>query len=402
MRTLLNYINKIGILASLFLFLFLLNPFDLNMLIAYPIVAVTLSKKGFFLRNIDSPFLLLLIFSVIYALFYAFDPIAGGQFIIAYSIFPVGFYLLGKYIYEKLNGNKEKLFYLLFFIGLLYSSTPLISVFLNIIEGGFGQIDRSLPLIWNGSLVSATIMGSYYTLNMCIPAILIVRQKKTNWAFKIAAILVFLLSLACALRIGSRTQILIFIITLFCSLIYIIPRQSLKRNFMTFLIFFLGLYVIISNISFDLDQDWLSTFASRMEKGGSDDIASGGGRSERWVKSIENIFEKPLGWEAKEFGHSHNMWLDVLRVSGIIPFFLLVGFSIKSFFILKSKVLKNKTNLFLNNLLIVYFLALNLVFMVEPIFEGVLELFLLFCLLMGVVVKIEIAKPISQNDVLSE
>ena len=61
----------------------------------------------------------------------------------------------------------------------------------------------------------------------------------------------------------------------------------------------LGFY-IYKNVSFDLNADWLSTFAGRME-GGSGEVASGGGRTERWVKSIEYIFEKPLGWSLDEF-----------------------------------------------------------------------------------------------------
>lgn len=385
MMVLFKHIKEIGVILTFFLFLFLVNPFNLNIYFGYAIVALIIIKKHFLLKNIDFSFFLLLISSVIYAMFYALNPKSGIQFIIVYAFFPPSFYLLGKYIYIKLKGNKEKLFYFLFILATLYSITPLISVLLNIREGGFGQLDRSLPLIWNGQLVTATIMGSFYTLNMCIPALLIVKKDKINWLFTITAIGLFLLTLASTLRIGSRTQIAVFLIVLFCTLLYIIPKQSKRRNIVTFFIFILGTAFILSKVSFDLDQDWLSTFAGRMENGGSDDIASGGGRSSRWVKSIENIFKKPLGWETEEFGHSHNLWLDVLRVSGVIPFFLLLGFSIKSFFVLKSAVFKNKENLAFNNQLLVYFIAFNLVFMVEPIFEGVIEMFALFCFFMGIV-----------------
>lgn len=386
MMAILKQSKNIGIAISFFLFLFLVNPFNLNMYFGYAFVGLIFLKKQFLLKHLDSLFFLLLITSVIYALFYAFDPKGGVQYIIVHAIFPPTFYLLGKYIYVRLNGNKTYLFYFLAIIGILYSITPVLSVLINLRQGGFGQIDRSLPLFWNGQLVTATIMGSYYTLNMCIPSILLVRQEKRNWLFNMGAIFIFILSLACALRIGSRTQLFVFLIVLFLSLVYIIPKQSRKRNLATFFVFFIGLAFILRNISFDLDQDWLATFAGRMEKGGGDDIASGGGRSSRWIQSIEYIVLKPLGWDVHEFGHSHNMWLDVLRVSGVIPFFLLLGFSIKSFFILKSAVFRNKVNLAFNNQLIVYFISLNLVFMVEPIFEGVIEMFMLFCLLVGITV----------------
>ena len=160
-----------------------------------------------------------------------------------------------------------------------------------------------------------------------------------------------------------------------------------------FFLFFIGFSIIISNVSFDLDQDWLSTFAGRMEKGGSDDIASGGGRSDRWIKSLENIFKKPLGWPAEEFGHSHNLWLDVLRVAGVIPFFLLLLFSAKSFKEIKHAVKNNLKNHSLNVLIIVYYVAFSLVFMVEPIFEGMFEMFVIFCLFVGVITKYHNVQP---------
>ncbi|VAW11533.1 hypothetical protein MNBD_BACTEROID03-1074 [hydrothermal vent metagenome] len=390
-----KHIKKIGFIISLLLFLYLINPYNLNMYFGYILVALTLTKKQVLLKNLDANFTLLLVFSIIYALFYALDPIGGNQYVFVYALFPSAFYLLGKYIYEQLGGKIMVLFYFLFILGTLFSLTSLISVLLNILEGGFGQLDRSLPLFWNGQVVPATLMGSYFILNMCIPALLVVRQEKSNLLFKIIAIVIYLLSLACVLRLGSRTQIVISLIALFGSLLYIIPRQSMKRNMITFIVFFVGISFLISNVSFDLNQDWLSTFAGRMEKGGASDIASGGGRVERWGKSFEKMFTHPFGWDADEFGHSHNLWLDVLRVSGIIPFIFLVAFSIRSFFNVKAAVRNNRERQTFNNLLIAYFVAFFLVFMVEPIFEGIFELFAIFCLFMGIVNKYRTTQPLN-------
>lgn len=392
--TLYKHIKNIGVFISFFLFLYLLNPYNLNIYFGYMIVVLILTKKQVILNNFNAKFILLLAFSIIYALFYALDPLGGSQFIFAYALFPPSFYLLGSYICERLNRNPRFLFYFLFIAGLLFSLTPLISVLLNLIEGGFAQLSRSLPLFWNDQMVSATIMGSYFTLNMCIPALLVVRQKKSNLPYKIIAIVVFLLSLACVLRLGSRTQIVISLIALFGSLLYIIPRQSMKRNMITFIVFFVGISFLISNVSFDLNQDWLSTFAGRMDKGGSD-IASGGGRTERWTRSLENMFTKPLGWSVDEFGYSHNLWLDILRASGIIPFILLVVFSIKSFFTIKNADSKNNKNFSFNNQVQIYALAFFLIFMVEPIIEGAFSLFVLFCLVIGVINKYQTTQPVN-------
>ncbi len=390
-----NIIKKIGFLISILLFFYLLNPYNLNIYFGYLLAILILTKKKVVLENLDFNFVLLLIFSLVYAIFYALDPTGGSQYILVYALLPASFYLLGQYVYIKLKGDRKALWHFLLGLGVLYSCTPLISVFSNILTGGFGQLDRSLPLFWNGQLVPATIMGSYFSLNMCIPAILVIKQKKSTLLIKIIAIAIFLITLACVLRIGSRTQILVFFITLFCSLVYIVPRQSLRRNVFIFCLFFIGVSVLISNVSFDLDQDWLSTFAGRLEKGGSGDLASGGGRVDRWIKSLENIFKKPLGWDAEEFGHSHNLWLDVLRVSGVIPFFLLLLFSAKSYIEIKRAVKNNSKNHSLNLIMIVYYVAFFLVFMVEPIFEGAFEMFVIFCLLLGVVSKYRTSQPIN-------
>ena len=135
-----------------------------------------------------------------------------------------------------------------------------------------------------------------------------------------------------------------------------------------------------------MNADWLTTFAGRMS-GGVGEVASGGGRTERWAKSFEYLFIHPLGWNLKEFGYSHNMWLDVLRVSGIIPFVLLIIYSIKSFFQVKRAIAISKENVLLNGQILFYAIAFFLLFMVEPIFEGLFSLFVVFCLYKGILNK---------------
>ena len=184
-------IKKIGVLISILLLFYLVNPYGLNNYFGYLIAVLILTKKKFLLESLDFNFFLLLVFSIIYALFYALNPNGGSQYILVYALLPVGFYVLGRYLFLRLDGDKKSLWYLLFGLGILYSSTPLISVFLNILKGGFGQIDRSLPLFWNGQLVTATIMGSYFSFNMCIPAILNAKQEKSSLLFKIAAWIFF-------------------------------------------------------------------------------------------------------------------------------------------------------------------------------------------------------------------
>ena len=84
-----------------------------------------------------------------------------------------------------------------------------------------------------------------------------------------------------------------------------------------------------------------------------------------------------------EFGLSHNLWLDVLRVGGVIPFVLLLIYSWKAFKGIRKFLRSNAGDITYNFLLIVISTGLFLVFMVEPILDGIVNLFILFCLFRG-------------------
>lgn len=226
-------------------------------------------------------------------------------------------------------------------------------------------------------------MGSYFTLNMCIPSLLIVGHKRLNLIISLFALLIFTISVVCVLKIGSRTQLGIFILTCLLSMVYVFRRQSAKRNLITIFLLSITVYLVIDQLSFSLQEDWLGAFAGRMEEGGTDDISSGGGRLDRWGKSIEYLFEKPLGWSLGEFGHAHNLWLDVLRISGVIPFFFLTLFTLKNILSLQKLVKRASWNYRFINQIIVYFTSIYILFMLEPIMEGMLQTFALYCFFAG-------------------
>ncbi|WP_133067224.1 O-antigen ligase family protein [Flagellimonas pacifica] len=307
---------------------------------------------------------------------------------------PGTFYLLGKYFAHKIDGNREHLVLFLLLIGAVFSITANLSVFMDILQNGYNIVERNLPNYWTGQIIPATIMGSYFTIVMAIPALLIPQVKKLSLLMKIALFATYIISIACVLRIGSRTQLSISMIALLISLFYVMPRQSFKRNLFMFVLFALIVFFVINTVSFDLDQDWLSAFAGRMEDGGGEDIASGGGRTERWIKSMENLFAKPLGWSEHEFGHAHNLWFDVLRIGGFLSFFLLISFTTNAFISVRKAIRKNKRAYALNNLIIVYTLSICMVFMVEPILEGMFDFFAFFCFFIGVVKKYNADYPV--------
>lgn len=388
-------IQKIGIPLLGLVLMYLVNPFGLAVYIGYVLAVLALLKRDFLTRNLDLGFLLLLLFSFTYAAFFSFEPKAGNQYIVIYAIMPCTFYVLGKYFAQQIMGkNLAPLFYMLLITGLAFSFTAILSVFMDILQNGYNVIDRNLPSFWTGQIILATIMGAHFAIVMTIPALLIPRIKYMPILLKAGLLVVYGISIACVLRIGSRTQLSISIITLLASLFYVMPRQSFRRNLFMFSLFAGIVFFVISTVSFDLDQDWLSAFAGRMEDNGSEDLASGGGRTDRWAKSLENLFEKPLGWSEAEFGHSHNLWFDVLRIGGFLSFFLLIAFTTNAYLSILRAIKKNKKAYFINNQIIVYTLAFTMVFMVEPILEGMFDLFAFFCFFVGAVKKYSTDYPV--------
>ncbi len=387
MQTLFLYIKNTGFVICGLLALYLLNPFNYGYAFGYIIATLVFINGRFLSENMDMDLFLLFLFSVIYALFYSFEAenTQGKQFIAIYAITPPFFYLLGKFLVRH-HPTPKVIFYVLFGIGCVFSISAVISVLLNFLEGGFTQTERTIDMFWTNEPVSATVMGAFLTFNMCIPALIISSQGKNGILFNAISIGVFILSLICVLRLGSRTQLGIFILTTILSLFYIVPKQSLKKNIILMVLIAGVMAYILKRVSFDFDADWLTTFSDRMSNG-SNDIASGGGRTERWSKSFRNLFEKPLGWDLDEFGYSHNMWLDTLRVSGIIPFIILIIYSIRSFRQIKRTINLKTDFIALNAQILIYGTAFFLLFMVEPVMEGIFSFFVLFCIFKGVINK---------------
>ena len=376
-----SFSRSVGFHIVALLAFFLIDPYQKNFLAGYLLTAFIYLKKDFILRRVDIDFVLIQAFAIIYGLFSFIDPEIYPQTVIFYGVFPPVFFLLGRFFMSKTK-RVDDMFLILFAVGLLYSVSALLSVTINLKSGGYGNFDRAIPMIWNGTKpVKATLMAAFFTFNMCIPALALVQLKKFNILFKGITLLIFVQSLLCVFRLGSRTQLAIFLITTALTLFFIIPKQSLNQNVRLFLLLVASTVLIYIYIPFDLDSDYLSTMGQRLQN--SDNTGSAGGRTMRWTRSIENLFTKPLGWEKTEFGYSHNMWLDVARTHGVIPFFILIIYSVRSILNTRKAIRFSKMSLPVTVILFSFVLAANLMFFVEPVTEGIFSFFLVYLFIQG-------------------
>ncbi|NER11525.1 O-Antigen ligase [Muriicola jejuensis] len=382
MRDFYLFVKNFGFVNFLFVALTFTNFLGYGYLYGYLAVALILFKKNALQRDLDVLFLVLFIFSIVYSLFYFMDPWKGLQFFLIYMLSPAAFYLWGKQVPIALNRN-EKILPVLMLLGVIYSLPAMISVLQNIAVGGFAQHERSIAMFWGGQKIGATGMAQFFMFNMCIPAIFLSLRKKFNLLLTILFLVSFVLSLACVLRLGSRTLLGIMLMSVVFALLLLIPKLTFKQTLVRFGILAVFIIAIIQNVSFDFDSEIFTTFASRMEDGGVEDLASGGGRVDLWDKSITYMKSHPFGWPLDRFGYSHNLWLDTFRVGGFISFFILLIFTFQILYLLRKMYLLKKVSLSLRLLFALYSLSFLSIFMVEPGIDGNFSLFIFFCLFCG-------------------
>lgn len=365
--------------------LYVIDPYSFGFVFGYCLGILIFLKLKHLIPLFDKTILSLFLFSSVYSAFYAFKPQLGIQFIFLYSIIPFVMYSAGSNL--GLN-SKKNILKITFLLGLAISIPSLASVFIDIYENGFVTLVRDVPNIWTGEKEPATNTAGKLIMNMCIPSLLLINWKifsQKNWV-AFGALLIFILSIIAILRLGSRTHLVIVIFTLFFSVLYKVGRRGIAKNIFFVIAIFVTLNTVFLYSNLDADNEVLSAYADRANSR-SHGVSSAGGRVWKWEKSAEYIFTKPMGWQLNDIGLSHNLWFDTARVSGTLGFILLVLFTLKISASAVKKMFKkfyDNTSYKLEGLLLIYVLAFNLLFLVEPIMEGYFNCFVMFCFIAGV------------------
>jgi hypothetical protein len=386
MRDIQTFIKREFLLLFILL-IFLINPYFKGVYICYILAFYFLTLKfRFFITNLDKKGILLLLFSISYSIIYSFNTEEDIAFIALYAISPITFYFIGKY-FSTYYPSYKVYYFLFLFLTLGYSLIPAVSIIKHIIENGFTG-SRNLSLLWvNHVDITATILGAYFTLNMAALGTIFVK-KTTSFEKRIKFISLgtFIISLFCVLRVASRTQLAIAGISIFLTLIYLMFKQSFKRNFyilLTIIIVFIFFSKTISNsVYFNILNE---------RNNSTEELMKFNGRSDLWLASIENITKNPFGWGNHpnvwvnfETEYSHNLWLDVARLTGIIPLVFLCFFTISCISLVMNTLKLSQSNIFFNISIITSFAGFMTVFFVEPVIEGLYLLFLIFCFYIGI------------------
>lgn len=289
--------------------------------------------------------------------------------LVLYGIAPLFFYQYGKHITRSYKGENELITAWLIII-FCYCIDIFVIRISNIIEAG-SLLSGSRDFYFTDnetSAKSATLIGLPMGIGMIgLPMFFIVKKM----GLKISFLSLFILSIVTTFSLLNRTGIIVAGLC-FLAVIGYKYRKNGKLLFLSFLSVFSIVFILI--YTGVISSDLLSAYDER-----NVDLATAGNRTTRWSDAFINLFTHPFGWTDGTTYFVHNMWLDVARISGTIPFILLVYMTYDCF--LKAfKLIKRY-----NNSLSYMMLGLNVCFFatcfVEPITGS--THFMLYCMLWG-------------------
>lgn len=336
-------------------------------------------------RFVDRESLWLLSFSIFYVIVLFFYPIVWQKYGIAkmlsYLFLPFSAYISGKHIIGK-NYNFDKIFLLLLLFTLAIGILPITSVLYDIYAHGFIGGSRNMALL-NGTNTerSATGINGYIIIMASLIGLLMFPSDNEKTGFyKWLFISFSFISFICILRLGSRTGLLIIAMSILGVLVYNIKKHGFR--FYLLLISSLG-FLVLSFMSYISP---LFTYITMRSNEGNLDTA--GSRFPLWNYYFFHLLDYPMGNIPSIFSYTpfaHNLWLDVGRLTGIIPLFFLLIFTFSAFHIFFRFINNPNFPPLYKNVILVWHIAIYAVFFVEPVIEGLFTLFIFYCFMIGMI-----------------
>lgn len=216
-----------------------------------------------------------------------------------------------------------------------------------------------------------------------------VKDKKTRSILFICIILSVIYDMVLATRTLLIISIIVFGVTYSIHMVW--NKKNIKK-YLCLLGLILAIVIVVSfiyNINLLGMKEMLtnkSNLFARLED--SETTSSDSSRVKAQIEAIKQLPEFPFGGNFDKIAglnYAHNMWLDVARQAGIIPFTLLLMFFL---FNIKSlvEILKDQnTNRKFKMLLIGLYCAVFLNFLVEPVLQGAATTFSYFVIIMGII-----------------
>ena len=363
--------------------LFLLTLGVINWGYAYPIVFifVTILRQRLLGREIYFNFLyapsfwLLLSASISYTLI-GMRTIPG---VYHHGILPVIAFAIGWIIAEGSTDEQIRDGILALTAG--FGAYAALNMLVNIGNERYHLID-----FWTGTYRAATGSGALNTLP--ISTALVTLQHERRVLVKLLFLVLLLAVIQYMFLLGTRTQFaILLVVSILATLQFAYHKQGIVgviKGFAILAAIALVVFLFYHYNIWSVREYILNTnLAARYERSASLQRSDSFRVHSFWV-GLRELFQYPLGGRASQV-YRHNMWLDVGRVSGIIPFALLLSYSIRNFKQVVS-IWRNRSVLpALRYLLLFLYIGAYINCFVEPIWEGAWNFFLALCVVDGMV-----------------
>lgn len=352
---------------------------------------VTIYKKSTF--KVTTDLLIIWLFSITYYMILLYHGHGGGVGkIIAFMIGPIASFIIGYSIVKAENGFIFKTIMAVVFGNFVHGFLNMMMYFQ--LYGFTPSItgSRSIPDIWTGVSFTATLQGTYYTLMASLlfyVAVLLINKQRKLLALVIILAIGF--SLIATFIMGNRTLVVIMFISFLASfLLYSILTKRNPKSIIK-VITYISLFSLL--LSFMYTENLLgirefvegSTWYFRSDLM----VANEDPRLLVYRRAIAQMFDFPFGGYRMDLGlsYAHNLWIDVLYATGLIPFFFLVVYTFKAIKNLRQLLKQENTDTQFKIFIFSIYTGFLLNFMVEPILEGVPYMFISFCLINGMIRK---------------
>lgn len=355
---------------------YILNDYSFYLIIGLlPILLINFKKF-----EVDINIFLLVIFSISYL---SISALNGNNIhftsILYYGLYPLLFYLSGILIVKRCN-NFYNLTSIIILIIVSYSFVFIINSIIDTFEYGFINYSRHI-IISRADIFDKDLQGLRASLSIaCVSMIFVPIDNKKYYTLKILCFLIGILGLISVIHFIHRTGVIIGFLCI--SLVIIKIRKKIKLiNLITLIFTILLLFIFF--LKSDLSNQIYDAYLTR-EIDTDSNFFNFGGRMIRWKWVFSNMLYHPFGnISSNSFNWAHNLWLDVYRISGIIPFLTIVFISyngIRDFF----KLVKTKEiPLFYSCLIVSLQTTFILQCSLEPIIESDIAFFWIYILLIG-------------------
>ena len=333
-------------------------------------------------RFIDSIAFLLIFFSISYVFFMPVFVFADAARLL---VGPILMYLYGRFSVYKANYNPQVITKLIFLTIVFISFPVWWAVMKNILSGNIISTTSIEGARWlttwgQSNMAAATTYGMIASFGLSGFGYFIASKNKFKGLDNVVFLFCAVLSLLITTYLINRSGIVILGLTTIIALFYSLKGFHFRGILLLLLFVGLSVYYL-----YHMGGDAVEILDAYSERSS---ITEGGDRTWRWLDALGRLFTNPFGWSNDNtYTYVHNMWLDIARVSGIVPFLV---YTIATFKIINTNIrLFKKKNNELSLLLITLFTSVFLSYMIEPVIEANIFYLMIFSWIWGVEREVE-------------